>query len=218
MVEPSGFVSRLMTFVLAVCLAVLVIMIVTLNQMFPLERTQIFFLDSRPNAEQTIKIQNFDINPKNLGVFKENFIREYITARNQIIPSNVAMRHKWRADANGIVYALSSIDVYAAFMKTDLWHAIMVGKYEPFTFRCDVSFDRISPRKTGEKIETYAVSFRHICSDESTGQSTPKDFTIAVSLEFQSGINWNERLDNPLGLKVVGYEVENKGKDPLNVL
>jgi type IV secretory pathway component VirB8 len=37
-----------------------------------------------------------------------------------------------------------------------------------------------------------------------------------VSVEFQPNVSWNERLDNPLGLKVVGYEVESGGGDPLD--
>jgi type IV secretory pathway component VirB8 len=155
--------------------------------------------------------------PHNLDVFKDNFIKEYITVRNQIIPSNPVMRRKWRADPDGLVYAYSSIDVYSSFMKTDLWHAIMVGKYEPLTFRCDVSFDKIVPRKIDRESEKYAVMFRWICSDESTGQSTTKDFTIAIGLAFQTSLNRDERLDNPLGLKVVEYEPET-GVDPLNWL
>jgi type IV secretory pathway component VirB8 len=206
-----------MTFVLAGCLTVLVVLIATLAQMFPLERTQVFLLGSRPAAEQVISIKKFDVNAQNLEVFKENFIKEYIVARNQIIPSNSIMRRKWRADAEGIVFSYSDVDVYSEFMKTDFWHAIMIGKYEPLTFRCDVLFDKIVPRKLGGDTETFAVIFRYVCGDESTGQTASKDFTIAVSVGFRKSVNWNERLDNPLGLKVVGYEPESGG-EPLNPL
>ncbi|MDR1826635.1 MAG: hypothetical protein LBQ49_02995 [Rickettsiales bacterium] len=217
MIEPSGFVSKLLTFVLAGCLATLVALVAALTQMFPLERTQVFLLGSRPNAEQTISIKEFDVTMKNIDAYKENFIKEYILARNQIVPSNILMRRKWRAGAEGPVFAYSSTEIYAALMKTDMWHAIMLGTYEPLTFRCDVSFDKILPRVTGGNLETFAVRFRYICTDESTGQSTSKDFTIAVSTEFREQVGWSERLDNPLGLKVVGYEPE-IGGDPLNVL
>jgi len=54
------------------------------------------------------------------------------------------------------------------------------------------------------------------------GQYLSKTFTIAVSLAFLPNIRWNERLDNPLGLKVVGYVVESDDSggrnDPLNPL
>jgi len=55
-------------------------------------------------------------------------------------------------------------------------------------------------------------------SAELTGQVEAKTFTIAISLAFQPNIRWNERLDNPLGLKVIRYVVENGGSDPLNPL
>ncbi|MDR3208945.1 MAG: type IV secretion system protein [Rickettsiales bacterium] len=216
MIEPSGLVSRLMTFVLAGCLTVLVILAATLSNMFPLERTQVFFLTSRPDAEQVISIQKFDMTPENLNVYKDNFVKEYIVARNQITPSKTEMARKWRSDASGLVYAYSNIDVYADFMKTDLWNAILAGSYERIPFRCDVSFNKnMIPRKIDAEVEKYAVRFKYLCIDETTGQSIGKDFTIAISLAFQPSLKWNERLDNPLGLKVVGYEVEDGG-EPLN--
>ena len=158
------------------------------------------------------------MNQHNLGTFKENFIKQYIVARNQIIPSYFAMQRRWRADSEGLVYAMSSIEIYAEFTRTDMWHAVMIGRVEPLTFRCDVSFGRIvlRARRIEENFETYAVNFRYICEDESAGQSIAKDFTIAISIAFQDSVNWNERLDNPLGLKVVGYEIESAHGDPLN--
>lgn len=218
MIEPTSLLSRLMAFVLAGCLTILIIMIVTLSQMFPLERTQIFFLASEPKSDQVISIKNFNVDARDLATYKENFIKEYIIARNQIVPSYPVMRRKWRADAIGSVFVYSSPDIYADFMKTDMWNAIMIGRYEPLAFRCDVSFYKTEPRRLGGAIEQYAVKLRYICADESTGQSEAKDFTIAISVAFQSNVNWNERLDNPLGLKVVGYEIEDGGRDPLNVL
>lgn len=217
MIEPSGFVSRLMTFVLAGCLTALVVLIVALAQMFPLSRTQIFFLADQPKSDRMISIEKFDMTAQNLGTYKENFIKEYVIARNEIAPSNTAMRRRWRV-GDGPVYAYSSIDVYADFKQTDFWYAIMEGKYEPLMFRCEVSFDKIMPRETGGEIEKYAVRFHYICTDEFAGHKVAKDFTISIGLQFQTKLRWSERLDNPLGLKVVAYEIESGGGDPLNIL
>ena len=218
MIEPNSLISRLMTFVLASALVLLIILITTLFKLFPLERTQVLFLSSEPSAGRVIAIQKFDINNENLSIYKENFLKEYMVKRNQIIPDNATMRNIWRADSGGIVYNYSSTDVYKKFMATDFWHAIMIGRFEPLTFKCDVSFDKIVLRRRRPEFETYAITFRWICSNENdTRQTASKDFTIAVSLAFQSNLDWNERLDNPLGLKVVGYEVESGGNDPLNI-
>jgi len=213
MIEPSSLISRLMTFVLAGCLTTLVVLVATLAQMFPLERTQVFMLHARPAADQIISVERFDININNMEAFKENFIKDYITLRNQIFPNYAAMRRKWRTGPEGMVYAFSSTGVYADFKKTDLWFAVMEGRREEMNFRCDVVFNRaIAPRSPN----VYAVRFRWICSDETTGQAIAKDFTIRIGLEFPRTLNWNERLDNPLGLKVSEYAVEGEEIDPLD--
>jgi type IV secretory pathway component VirB8 len=218
MLEPSRLLSRVMAFTLAGLAAALAALIAALSGMFPLERTQVFFLSTRPESAQIINITKFDMAVENLDAYKESFIKEYITARNQIVPDYPLMRRKWRADGGGLVFNYSDMDVYRGFMKTDMWHAIMEGKYEPFSFRCDVSFDKIVPRERGGEIEKFAARFRYICSDKSTGQGAPKDFTIRLGLRFQTELNYGERFDNPLGLKVVEYIVEDGGGDPLNWL
>ena len=215
MIEPSKLISRMMTFVLAGCLTVLFVLVVTLGNMFPLERTQVFLMRGALETDQTVAITRFDVNRQNLEAFKENFIRRYITVRNEIYPSNEVMQRRWQANAAGSVYAYSSLEIYSEFRNLDMWNAVMIGRYEPLMFRCDVSFGRIVPRVRGV---TYAVPFRFICTDESTGQSMHKDFTIAVTIAFQDTIGWGERLSNPLGLKVVGYRVESGGgHDPLSL-
>lgn len=210
MIAPTGLISRLFTFVMAACLTTLVILIATLYSMFPLERTQVFFLTSRPANDQFIKIEGFDMSPTNMQAFKERFIREYMVARNQIVQSNNAMQIRWRP--NGLVHSYSSLEIFQEFIRTNLWRAIMENRHEPLFFRCDVSFGRIRLRTA----DTFEVNFAHICRDvlnENPGQSISNNFTIAVTVEFQPELRWNERLDNPLGLKVVGYVVEQDGRD-----
>jgi type IV secretory pathway component VirB8 len=216
MIEPTSLISRLMVFVMAGAVTVLIVLIATLSEMFPLERTQIFFLKSEPSANQVISIEKFGMTLANIGEYKNVFIKEYVVKRNQILPDNGTMQTRWRSDKNGVVYAYSSIDVYSKFIDTEMWNAVMVGKYQPLTFNCNVSFGKIIPRQRTSDFEKYAVNFRYICYDESARQSISKDFTIALSLAFQTNINWDERLENPLGLKVVGYEIESGDTDPLN--
>ena len=46
-IEPPILISRLMTFVMATALVVLGVLVFTLDKMFPLERPQVFFLDTQ---------------------------------------------------------------------------------------------------------------------------------------------------------------------------
>ncbi|MDR0741200.1 MAG: hypothetical protein LBF28_00295 [Rickettsiales bacterium] len=210
--------SRLMTFVSAASLVVVVVLVITLVKMYPLDKTQVFFLTTQPKAELEIKLTSFTPNADNIDIYKQAFIKEYIKARNEIIPSAVAMRRKW--DREGTVYMWSTPGVYSAFENTRMWLAYM-EEAPDFEFRCPVEFTGITaPRAhdphTGE-LNTYAVSFRYFCTN-SDGQTSEKDYTIEVKLEHENVIKWTDRLNNPLGLRVSEYKVESGNGDPLDFL
>jgi type IV secretory pathway component VirB8 len=202
--------SRLMTFVLAASVVVAVTLLVTLVKLYPLDKTQIFFLTTTPRADLSIKLTPFTPDTNNLELYKQAFIKEYVKARNEIIPNAAAMQKKWSAGEGGIVYTWSTPDVYSAFASTAMWTAYM-NEVPDFEFRCPVEFTGISPRTEN----TYAVSFRYFCTN-SDGQTTKKDYTIAIRLELENTIKWTDRLTNPLGIRVSGYNVETKNGDPLD--
>ncbi|MDR1338379.1 MAG: hypothetical protein LBJ73_05135 [Rickettsiales bacterium] len=213
--------SRLMTFVFAASLVVVVVLVVTLAKMYPLNRTQVFFLTTQPRAEMEIKLSDFTPEKDNIEVYKQAFIKEYIKARNEIIPSAAAMQRKWTNEGEeGTVYMWSTPEVYQEFMKTRMWMAYMAEPPD-FEFRCPVEFTgpiarRARDPKTNE-LNTYAVSFRFFCTN-SDGQTTEKDYTIEVKLELENTIKWTERLNNPLGIRVSEYKVEVGRGDPLDFI
>jgi type IV secretory pathway component VirB8 len=216
-IEPPVLMSRLMTFVFAASLVVAVVLVVTLAKMYPLDKTQVFFLTTQPKSNLEIKLTPFSPNSENIEVYKQAFIKEYVKARNEIIPSAVAMQRKWSASDEGTVYMWSTPEVYAAFAATRMWLAYM-NEAPDFEFRCPVEFTGIVPRardsQTNE-LNSYAVSFRYFCTD-SYGQTTEKDYTINVRLELENTIKWTDRLSNPLGIRVAEYEIANGEDDPLD--
>jgi len=216
MIEPPRLLSRLMAFVLAGSLAIFIVLVAALERMFPLEKTQIFFLSSKLEPDQVVAIQRMDLNPNSLEAYKISFIKDYMIKRNSVYPSNTAMRRIWYAGASSPLYAYSDEEVFRAMTKTDLYYAVMEGKWEPLIFNCGVTFAKqpeLHTRATG----TYSVRISYQCKDDSSGQTQSKPFTILVSVKVMDSVRWNERLDNPLGLKVVGYEVMDGDPDPLDV-
>jgi type IV secretory pathway component VirB8 len=209
--EPPVLLSRLMTFVFAGALVVVLILILTITRIAPLEKVQIFFLTTQPHDNLEISLQTYSPNDAGIEIYKENFIKEYVKARNEIIPNAGVMQRKWRADYNSQVYAWSAPDIYAQFAETRMVVAMM-SDIPGFELRCPVDFrGGIAPRGDNK----YAVSFTYSCTD-SSGQAISKDYTIVVKLEMQKKIKWEERLRNPLGVKVVEYSVEAGGNDPLD--
>ena len=213
-IEPPVLLSRLLTFVFATMLVVLVAMVVTLYNMYPLDRPQVFFLMSAPKNDLQVVLREMLPIDENLDNFKRTFIREYIKARNEIVPNANEMRTKWTNDANGVVYTWSTPDVYNAFTQTNMWNAWM-SDVPDFEFSCSVEFDNgaVSPR--GDDV--WAVTFRYFCSDIDR-QTDKKEYTIRIKLDAPSDatIKWDERFNNPLGIRVSEYVVESGNGDPLD--
>ncbi|MBN1324899.1 MAG: hypothetical protein JW974_01650 [Alphaproteobacteria bacterium] len=209
-IEPPILLSRLMTFVFSAALVVVIVLIVTLVKMYPLNKTQIFFLTTAPRNDLEIRLSQFSPDEENIEIYKQAFIKEYIKARNEIIPNAGVMQRKWSATEDGTVYKWSKPDVYSTFAKTAMWTAYM-NEVPDFEFHCPVEFTGIAPRTEN----TYAVSFRYFCTN-SDGQTTKKDYTIVLKLELENVIKWTDRLDNPLGIRVAEYSVESDNGDPLD--
>ncbi|MCL2749112.1 MAG: type IV secretion system protein [Alphaproteobacteria bacterium] len=209
-IEPQVLTARMMSFVFAVACATALAMVLSLSNMFPLSRTQVFLLNTKRVENQIIEIRPLPVNDKTLNAYKESFIKEYIRARNEIVPDVRIMRLKWRSP-EGSVYQWSTREVYARFTNTLLWSAFMKDTPDPL-FSCPVEFQRIEPRGN----DRFAVNFRWFCTSDSAGQTTAKDFTIVVGLTSAQEVKWGARLENPLGIQVSEYKVEVGGGDPLD--
>ena len=225
-IEPPILLSRLMTFVLATAVVVLVVMGITLYKMFPLNRPQVFFLDTKMGHELDITVRDLSTTPENLENYKGAFIREYIKARNEITSDITNMRQKWSNNVSAPVRAWSSESVYNNFIQTRMWTAMMYGVPD-FEISCPINFDSGAISRRGQnpqtKADIYTVKFRQFC-ENSDGQLPAKDYTITLELKQELGTTkkWIDRLTNPLGIKVVKYTIESVDgdksdkTDPLN--
>lgn len=212
-IEPPVLLSRLMTFVFATSVVVLISLFFTLAKMFPLDKTQIFFLMAQPSSELEIEIKPFTPSAENLDIYKHAFIKEYFKARNEIIPNATAMQAKWSNTENGLVAMWSSDDVFNEFVMTGAYDLLMFDTPN-LDMSCNIEFTDIQTRVAG--IE-YAVYFRYFCGNKNDGQTQSKDYTIVIRLEQDAKIHWAERARNPMGLRVTKYKIEQGGSDPLNM-
>jgi len=197
-------------------------MIITLGKMFPLHRTQVFFLTTLPKTNTEIQITNFTPTEENIEDYKKAFIKEYIKARNEIIPNASVMQRKWSNAKDGIVNSWSTPEVYAQMQKTSMWISYMTEPPD-FEFTCPVEFTGVVPRTD----DTYAVSFRYFCTNNAnTGGQAPeknstivlrKDYTITVKVDLENKtMQWADRLNNPLGIRISEYKIESENGDPLD--
>jgi len=218
-IEPPALMSRIMIFVLAAALATVVVLAVTLANLMPLNRTQIFFLTAHPRANTEIRLQSFSPNDANIEIFKENFIKEYIRMRSETIPNVGAMRTRWRR--GGLVNLWSTPDVFREFARTRLWNRIAEegNDSEIFPVVCRVEFQgNIVPYRAIDRLSSeHLVKFRHFCfRNDNAGHEESKDYTIVIGIRFQQAVRWSDRLENPLGMVVFLYRLEDGERDPLD--
>ena len=213
-IEPPILLSRMMMFVFAATVVVLFVLFMTMEKMFPLNRPQVFFVTARPEANTLIQVVNLPKDDNNLEVYKQAFVMEYVRARNEVEQNAATMRQKW-GNANGLVAAWSTPDVYDTFRKTGLPNAIL-NDYPDFEFNCPVRF-KGTPLSLNNN--QYTVKFEYFC-ENNDGQTTKKDYTIRIGLDVinNAKVQWPQRLNNPLGIRVSEYIIEGGGPDPLDTV
>lgn len=217
-VEPPILLSRIMTFVLAMALVVLGALGITIYNMFPLNRPQVFFLTSTIRDNQDIKLIEMQPRSENTDRYKQNFVREYIRRRNEIYANANEMSKKWNSE-DGVVRIMSTDEVYADFATSVLFNEIMSNTVPNIPVQCIVNFDGAPMHMPSESqiLDTYQTKISYNCADN-TGLVLKKDYTIRMKVLTQDGtqIRWADRIDNPLGLKVAEYTIISGDGDPLN--
>ncbi len=222
-IEPPILVSRLMTFVMATAVVVLVVLIITLDKMFPLNRPQVFFLSSQSLTDKELTLTG--MGDLSLEDYKQFFVREYVRERNEIVPDLAVMRQKWANNTGGVVKTRSTDEIFGKFAMTDMVNVIQQDLDEPFNIKCTVEFPvNFSVVRQTNAQDTYLVSFRYVCSYGDLGdQQYEQSYKLRIRLKSsaENAVKWADRMENPLGFQVSGYDVigrENQvlDDDPLN--
>ncbi len=211
-IEPPVLLSRLLLFVFAGTVVVLFVLFMTIGKMFPLNRPEVFFINSKPLDTTVVQISELPPDDANFEMFKIAFVMEYIRARNDVMDNTALMRQKW-GNASGVVAAWSTKPVYTGFQKTAMVRAIM-NDIPDFAFTCSVNFlGRVLSLQNNQ----YTARIRYSCADKN-GQTDDHDYTIVVGLRVidNADMAWTETLNNPLGLVVDKYDIQGNTGDPLD--
>lgn len=222
-VEPPVLMSKVLTFVLAVSVVVLATLVFTLYKMVPLERPEVFFLYTPRGDFTNVIIDPMVPDANNKGtidMYRKGFIREYVISRNTLnAGANVVItRNNW----SKLVNPWSSDKVWQQFTKTKLYKQYQFNSVLP-TVSCSVNFPNstVAPAVAMLKDDMYEVNFVWVCKDENiAGHITSKPYKIMIrirsDLNKQVKKDLKKLRDNPLGIQVVDYEVQDDKGDPLN--
>lgn len=221
MVEPPVLMSRILMFVLATSIVVLGALAFTLFKMIPLERPEIFFVQTPTRFVNTV-IEPLDTNQDNktaMEYYERGFIRTYIIARNTLYPNVAMTRNNWAK----IVKPWSSDNVFSAFTDTALYKDYTFNN-RPSVLSCSVSFSdtKREPAIVRTKNNEYIVNFTWVC-ENNNGQTTQKNYKIRIKVQSDLDNKLSGTLDNleklkqhPLGIQVTEYKVQGNKDDPLN--
>ncbi len=215
-VEPPVLMSKTLTFVLAASVVVLTMLFVTLMNMAPLTRPEVFFLRRQSRTVDYVLEQpnprEKDFKPEYL----EGVVRAYVIARNALEKQMRVTVDKW----NTVVKSWSSPEIYDEFIKTTVYQDVM--SHRLYGIYCTIDFKKVEP--TGN---VYHVTFNRVCYNQNSGgQTDKKSYKIDIEVQSYSGNiisdNLEELRNNPLGIQITRYEVidenNNKGIDPLSDL
>lgn len=224
-IEPPILMSRILTFMLATSVVVLITLVLALFKMMPLERPEVFFLLNNPVSVNTViePMVPDAMNESALANYEQGFVREYVILRNTLLSNSALTRKNWATT----IKSWSNNRVYAAFTRTALYTEYNSGDV-PLTLSCMVNFldtnNDAAVVKTGhnEKYDEYIVSFAWVCKN-SGGQTTQKNYKIRIKIQSvldqkvsDTLENLNKLRDNPLGTRVIEYTVLEGGGDPLD--
>jgi type IV secretory pathway component VirB8 len=214
-VEPPILLSRLLTLVFATTLVVLAVLSVTLYNLFPLDRPEVFFLRSSNTNNTEITLTQVMPEGEDLERYKRAFITEYIKNRNEITQNVRTMEKNWGMQ-NGVVKTTSTDDIFAEFANTSMYQEFLLNNAS-FNFSCSVEFPSGSVNRYTTDGATYTVDFKWFCTN-SYGQTDRKDYRIKITLATDDAqtMKWADHMENPLGLRVAEYSVESGDGDPLD--
>ena len=224
-IEPPVLLSRILTFVLAASVVVLAVLVIALVKLAPLERPEVFFLVNNTLSVHTaIKpLVPDSLNERAINDYEEGFVREYIIARNTLVPNVALVTKNW----SNVIKPWSSNRVYSALTRTTLYSEYTSSNTPP-ALSCSVNFidknKEQSVIKTGHdaKYDEYTVTFAWVCKN-SGGQTTSKNYKIRIRIQsvlddkaLNTLENLNKLRDNPLGTRVIEYTVLSGNGDPLD--
>lgn len=219
-VEPQILMSRVLAFVFATSIVVLLALFFTLLQMAPLEKPEVFFLRNPTRTANTLTIIPITIeNNEQLERYKDGFIREYVKARHTLYATmNLS---EWQK----IMRTWSSQDIYKQFTRTNVYKDAILSELT-IPFSCEVAFPSVNDKLPiipfANDPNSYIVNFIWLCKN-SAGQTSRQNYKIKIKLKSEVDnsdprnmlTNLEILRDNPLGIQVSEFSFEGK-EDPLN--
>ena len=203
--ERYLWIARAFSVVAILSIVANMLLLFAIGSLVPLVRVRPYFLTILDKNQQVVEITPVQNEKLNSDVIK-SLIRQYVLARYTVTPDLDELTERW--GANGIVYQMSSQEVYRGFEENH-WGEEMRKRIEKNGMVSNVKITSIV--RQGENSSWWNVSFKWLRQDQTSVEPEIIEMMDQLEVRFDPLFNqanistWQDRLKNPLGFRVLNY-------------
>ncbi len=181
-----------------------ILLLVALGSLQPLTRIQPFLINIQDKDQQVIDIVRPKLENFNRKQLEESYVRQYILARYTIGSDLEELKRRW--GVGGIIDLMTQRSYYEAFVAQEMNDAMRLAEDEGMTREVMIQ----SALKDDAKNQ-WIVKFLLTTKRQRSSEKDIRNLQAKLEVNFQTvrkGMNWEQRLKNPLGFTVTNYDRE----------
>lgn len=185
------------------------ILVGALMSLTPVVRVQPFFVTTQDKDQQVISVNRPNNAILSSQMLQESFVRQYLTARLGIGSDRDELERRWGTD--GTIRWMSGDAVFENFIRNFATGLIDVAKKEGLTRDVRILNVTKIPRNDGRNLWQAEVRLTDMSRSSPEPQSV--DWKVNMVITFgalRNGLQWEQRLQNPLGFTVMEYSQQIK--------
>lgn len=206
--ERYLWIARAFSVVAILSIVANMLLLFAIGSLVPLVRVRPYFLTILDKNQQVVEITPVQNEKLNSDIIR-SLIRQYVLARYTVTSDLEELNERW--GPNGIVYQMSSQEVYSTFEKNHLGE--LRDSIEKNGLISNVKIGTIL--RQSENSSWWNVSFKWLRQDQTSVEPEVIEMMDQLEVRFDPLFNqanistWQDRLKNPLGFRVLNYGTTN---------
>lgn len=206
--ERYLWIARAFSVVAILSIVANMLLLFAIGSLVPLVRVRPYFLTILDKNQQVVEITPVQNEKLNSDIIR-SLIRQYVLARYTVTSDLEELNERW--GPNGIVYQMSSQEVYSTFEKNH-WGELR-DSIEKNGLISNVKIGTIL--RQSENSSWWNVSFKWLRQDQTSVEPEVIEMMDQLEVRFDPLFNqanvstWQDRLKNPLGFRVLNYGTTN---------
>lgn len=203
--ERYLWIARAFSVVAVLSVVANMLLFFAISSLYPLVRIRPYYMTVIDKNQQVVEITPASPAELNDDKVIQSLIRQYVLARYTITQDVDELKERW--GTSGIVYLMSSQDVYNAFEENQ--YDLLRREIEEEGLVANVKINSIIRKEANSP--WWDVSLRWSLQTQSAVEPEVKELNDTLEVRFDplyqktNVSTWQDRLKNPLGFRVVNY-------------